>query len=746
MKKLLLIFLLISSLRGYNQDDYNKLVNEDKDLIGADLTNINIKNKNLDDVNFYNANLSGSCLEKCSLNNANLDSTNLKDVKLIDCEFQANNLSQIYDANKLILIRTTLFDGDDSILRNLGAFIPNKGVVCNSDLHVYGNDTQESEKQKHLSRMVEITNDYKNNIKAIVIPGDMCDWGDQKDWDKFVDVFYNPLKNTGKEVLITIGNHDRWQREGTLEEQLNVWGRALLGLGSVAVEEVKDLYNDKIYYKKYVDEGMDIISLGECPTMTNEYNDGAISWYQNLSHLYPEILFFHYDPTRNWSIGWWTTGEEPRPTNEDRGRNALNYFHDSIKHYKDDIVIMITGHFHDTFFETWNNIPVVNVGGKERFAVCHFYVDKDQKINNCIAVELVHYDSQIPSVFYYPHLINLGLRELRIDLLKHIYRTCLQREPDQGGLENYLDNWYKKDEFSGIEYEIKNSVEGRPISLRNLYLKYLNREPDQDDYDHYLGLWDEKGLNVIEQEIKNSAEARTIIIRELYLKCLEREADDGGINTYLNNWDLLGGESGIEYDLKNSIEGRPITLRNLYQKYLEREPSQDDYDHYLGLWDSIGGSLAIEDEIKNSTEGKTVAINNLYLKCLEREADNDGFNHYMNIWDSIGGASGIEYDLKNSLEGRPITLRNLYQKYLERDPDQDGLDHYLNNWDSLGGSQAIEEIIKNSEEARTININNVFETYLSRQATEDEKNYYLKVWDYINGSHGVQEEVLAFYS
>ncbi len=746
MKKILFIFfLIVQNIGAYNTVDYNNLISGGKDLVGADLTDASIEELNLESVNFSNADLSGSFFKNCSLNNADFNNSNLSNSKLIDCNFAAKNISEISNAENLILLRVIIDDTNTNVLRDKGAFIPNKSIICNSDLHAFENDVQEEDKIKQIPRMIEAANNSKNNVKAIVIAGDLCQMGDQKDWDKFTNVFYDPLKNTGKPVLLTVGNHDRWQREDTLAEKLNVWSRTAVGLGSVAVEKIKDLYDGNIYYKKYVSDGMDIISLGECPTMTNKYNDGTISWYKNLSHKYPEIIFYHYCPIH--PKDWWTTGDNPRPTNLSRGEEALESFNDSLIPYKDRISLMITGHYHSTFFKYWKGIPVVNVAGRDRFALCHFYTNKDLKINKCVAIEMIHYDSSKESVFNYPCLEDQEVREVRTAILTHIYRTCFHRNPDSNGLLYYLDNWYKHREENGIKADIENSPEGRPISLRNIYLTYLEREPDSGGFNNYLENWELFGYyDGIVSRIKNSTEYKSLIIRKLYIKWLEREADAGGLNNYVSIWDSIGGEVEIKNRLRNSEEGRPISLRNMYLTYLEREPDVTGLNHYLENWEELGYYDGIVPRIKNSTEYKSLTVRKLYLECLERDVNRFESDYYVAIWDSIGGEVEIENRLRNLPEGRPVSLRNLYLTYLEREPDVSGFNHYLEYWDELGSFSGIEARISNSVESKKIQIKNRFQEYLDRDATINERDYYLEVWDYIGGEQGVEKELQTYYS
>lgn len=747
MKKILFIFLLIAQYLGaYDSADYDKLISGGKYFVGADLSNVNVKDFNLDSVNFSNANLSGSYFEKCSLNNADFNNSNLNNSKLIDCDFTAKNISKISNAENLILLRVTIDDTNTNILIGKGAFIPNKSIICNSDLHTLEDGPQEEAKIKQFPRMIEAAYNSKNNVVAIVYAGDLCQWGDTSNWGRFLGSFYAPFTMIGKPVLATAGNHDRWQREDTLAEKLNVWSRTLAGLGSVAVEGIKDLYGGSIYYKKYVSSGMDIISLGECPTMTNRYNKGAISWYKNLSHKYPEIIFYHYSPF--YMKDWWTTGDSPRPTDLSRGEAALESFNDSLTPYKDRISLMITGHAHSTFFRYWKGIPVVNVGGRDRFALCHFYTNRDLKINKCVAIEFIHYDSSEKSVFHYPCLGDEETTDERALILTHIYRTCLDRDPDPDGLQFYLDNWYLSGEQEGIEDRIKNSEEGILLTIRKLYIEYLEREPDTAELNNYFENWDsfgrEKGSGL---RIQNSMEGRPICLRRIYLEFLNREPDDSGFNYYLTYWDVFGGKLGVEVRFIKSSEFKTRIITDLYLTYLEREPNSEELKFLLEKSD-------IEDEFKKLDEVRVIIIKNLYLECLNREVNEVELKNYLYIWNqfsvfpynNIDVVLMIEQKLKNSIEGRSIALINMYLTYLKIEPHISALTYYVDNWVRLGSYSGVEKIILNLVEVKKIMIKDLFQEYLDRDATRDEQDYYLEIWDNIAGEQGIEEELKTYYS
>ena len=752
MKKILFIFfLIIQTIGAYNPVDYNNLLDGGKDLVGADLSNMRVEDFNLDSVNFSNADLSGSYFEKCSLINADFNNSNLSNSKLIDCDFTAKNISGISNAKNLVLLRVIIDTTNTNILIDKGAFIPNKSIICNSDLHALEDGPQEEAKIKHVPRMIETANNLKNNVKAVVYAGDLCQWGDQSDWDRFLSVFYIPLvMHTRKPVLLTIGNHDRWQKQYTLADKLNVWSRTALGLGSVAIEEIKDMYDGNIYYKKYVSPGMDIISLGECPTMTNRYNDGAISWYKNLSHKYPEIIFYHYTPL--YMQDWWTTGDSPRPTSQSRGEEALESFNDSLMPYKDRISLMVTGHYHSTFLKYWKGIPVVNVAGRDRFALCHFYTNSDLKINKCVAVEMIHYDSSIESVFHYPCLDDQKTREERTLVLNHIYRSCLDRDPDTDGLKFYLDNWYLSGKEEGIEDRIKNSEEGISLTIEKLYVKYLGRNPDPVGITLYSTNWDNYGQEEgVALHIQNSLEGRPICLRNLYLELLKREPDTKGFSFYLAYWDKFGGKLGVEARIMDSSEFKTLIIMDLYLKYLEREPSEEEVKYYLANW---MGETDLENNLKKLNEVRVIIIKKLYLECLNRVVDEAELSYYLDLWDNISSLPlynvsvdmMIEQELKNSIEGRPISLNSIYLTYLKRSPDSYEIAVYLDRWVEFGSYSGLDKMISNLIEAKKIKVNDLFEEYLGRDSTISEQDYYLEVWDYIGGGQGVEEELQTYYS
>ncbi|MBD3273170.1 hypothetical protein GF385_02350 [Candidatus Dependentiae bacterium] len=631
---------------------------------------------NLDYVDFTNSKTKKLHFRDCILNNCKFNNLilegkrgdrsclGIENSKLDSCYFTDSSFENKYDlygANKTIILRV---DGLSKRFRRYfkekGAYIPEYSVICNSDLHEDARKVHRQDKRNLIPKILDVAANKKNKVVAAIYPGDFCHMGDKPDWNLFIKKYYKPLKKYVKKQFFCVGNHDRWQREATTKEWLNMVFRTALG-GSYAVDKIKKHYKKisgnkkwkKAYYKYHMNL-TDFVCLGECPTMPNKE---PVKWFVNkiAKDKWPKILFYHYTPLTNWSIGWWTVFESPRPTNFKFGKKAVNYFYNRIKHYKDKIALQVTGHDHSNQYALWRDIPTICVGG-DRFALAHIDPQYPVKINKkwtykpvVVAIEFIHPTDK--TQIYYPCLYKIIHDHEKNDFVYRTFIKLFGKSPKYQEVKYYVEKW---DEFGGsweVEQKIKESDKFVKKQINKIYKKYLGRNADSSGLNHYLNIWKRKGKDKIENEIKNSKEARPKLLKKWYREYLNREPDSSGLKYHLNNWEKLGGTDKIENIIKNSEEARPKLLEKWFKKYLGRKPDSSGKKYYLNNWEKLGGADNIENNIKNSQEARSKFLEKWYKKYLGRKPDALGKKYYLENWDNLG-SDKIEDSLKHSPESK----------------------------------------------------------------------------------------------
>jgi len=146
----------------------------------------------------------------------------------------------------------------------------------------------------------------------------------------------------------------------------------------------------------------------------------------------------------------------------------------------------------------------------------------------------------------------------------NLYRDILQRSADEGGLNHYVNLMMNGMSLEAVENDLLNSEEYRNLQktteqgsnleiVTNLYRNILKREPDEGGLNYYVNLLDNNRATE-EQIIDAFFRSDEYKVRQLYVKYLRREADPEGLTFYLT---LLNEKKitldGVEADIiKNS--------------------------------------------------------------------------------------------------------------------------------------------------------------------------------------------------
>jgi hypothetical protein len=127
--------------------------------------------------------------------------------------------------------------------------------------------------------------------------------------------------------------------------------------------------------------------------------------------------------------------------------------------------------------------------------------------------------------------------EERTSIINSIYREVLKRDPDGGGLQNYLHQLMNGRSAESIRSEIASSVESRRLIIADIYREVLKREPDEGGMQNYLQqLSGGRSAASIKDEISNSIECIERIgstrISGIYRKIFDTDVDRSTISRY----------------------------------------------------------------------------------------------------------------------------------------------------------------------------------------------------------------------
>ncbi|MCM1082029.1 MAG: DUF4214 domain-containing protein [Clostridium sp.] len=219
--------------------------------------------------------------------------------------------------------------------------------------------------------------------------------------------------------------------------------------------------------------------------------------------------------------------------------------------------------------------------------------------------------------------------------LTRLYEKCLDREPDETGMNTWTDMLMSK------------KGTGASVAKGFVYS------------DEYIG------KNVSDEEYVNM----------LYRVFLDREADEGGKSTWLG---LM--EQGIsrDYVFRGFVESSEYT--NLCKNYgIER------------------GTVTLTQP-RDKNPNMTKFINRLYVYVLERSGETEGLNNWCQVLQNkfytpvqVGDFFVLsdEFEAKNLSDEEYIKV--LYRAYLGREYDEEGLNTWLNQ---LASGKSREEVLR----------------------------------------------------
>ena len=552
----------------------------------------------------------GSTVKKLDIVNCNLKICSFKDLKLEtlgrgntsfylennkldNCSFSDStfeNKYDMYNMPKNIMLRTSgLSKKYIRMLKEKGAHIPGYSIICNADLHEDLDKDERPCKRKLVKEMIKEASNKKNNVIAVVYPGDLCRWGNKDNWKSFITQYFDKLKKHVKKQFLCSGNHDRWHEDKALGDYIHAGISLLKGDASYAIGKIKKQNDQKHGYYKYFMNGTDFVSLDECPTFPN---NKPIDWFKDkIAKLKsPKILFFHDTVLSNWSLGWWTQKDEPRPTNLRRGKEAVNSFYNKIKKYKDKIILQITGHDHRNMYKNWRGIPTVCVGG-DCFVLAHIDINFPKKINGVwkivpevVAIEFIHPANKVKT--FYP-CMEFDTDGKKREFILEAFVKILERSPKSSEIRYYIQKWKEIGGIWEIKQKLKTSIEFIKLKINDFYKRYLDRKSDASGLTHYVKIWKTKGKNEVEKRIKNSKEARKVLLKKWYKDYLDRDINKNELQAYLDGWTEINDADAIEKKIRNSEEARPKLLKKWYKEFLEKDISDKELKKWLKEWNRI---------------------------------------------------------------------------------------------------------------------------------------------------------------
>ena len=243
------------------------------------------------------------------------------------------------------------------------------------------------------------------------------------------------------------------------------------------------------------------------------------------------------------------------------------------------------------------------------------------------------------TLFFVSMLITPSLYGEESDVLAFVtrfYQQCLNRSPDEAGLDNWVAS-LNSGEKAGAdlaesfifseEFENRNTSDEEYIDI--LYRAFFNREADQAGYNNWMSLLTSGAsrASVLDgftsaQEFIALCDAYGIpatseidempvsaFVTRFYQQCLNRDPDVEGLNNWvesLNSGEKAGAELAKAFIFSEEFENRNISndeyITTLYSAFFNREPDQEGYDSWMVLLDAGTDRATVLDGFTSAQE------------------------------------------------------------------------------------------------------------------------------------------------
>ncbi|MCR4929847.1 MAG: DUF4214 domain-containing protein [Lachnospiraceae bacterium] len=214
-----------------------------------------------------------------------------------------------------------------------------------------------------------------------------------------------------------------------------------------------------------------------------------------------------------------------------------------------------------------------------------------------------------------------------------LYNVCLDRDPDQGGLDdwsNILVNHEKTG--SQVSYgfifsaEFKNKNYCNECYVKHLYNAFLGREYDEEGLKYWIN---ELETGKTREYVFNGF----VLSKEFGSICEDYGIDRGAGITVPEYGTIAKGKCagcGVDDDVT-------LFVTRLYNVCLDREPDEEGLkNHCEGLWNrstsatQVAYNFIFSQEFKNRGFDDSTYVDYLYRAFMDREADEGGKNDWVN--------------------------------------------------------------------------------------------------------------------
>lgn len=232
---------------------------------------------------------------------------------------------------------------------------------------------------------------------------------------------------------------------------------------------------------------------------------------------------------------------------------------------------------------------------------------------------------------------------------------------------------------------VRRAVTGDDTSDReyitSLYNTLLEREPDESGMNTWLNTLASGGTrNDVKNGILHSEEYKRkcqAYVTGLYETLLCRTPKEAEVNDWVQR--MQGGMSKEEVrgGFTNSVEYRKNYVTSLYRDLLGREPKAEEVDSWVKCMNEGMSAEDVKLGFINSTEYRRNYVTNLYRDLLDREPKAEEVDSWVSEMANGMSADDVKLGFTNSTEYRRKYVKELYTTLLNRTPKDEEVESWV---------------------------------------------------------------------
>jgi hypothetical protein len=204
-----------------------------------------------------------------------------------------------------------------------------------------------------------------------------------------------------------------------------------------------------------------------------------------------------------------------------------------------------------------------------------------------------------------PKTFTLVFDNGRVNFVRGLYSDLLGRQPDTGGLINWLDQLDNGQSNLSVATALWTTAEHRGIQVDGYYQQFLGRNADaggrQNWVNQMLGGMTEENVMVAfmtTTEYQNNNPSNTAFVTAVYRDLLNRTPDSGGLTTWVNALNNGQSRAQVAQSLVDTNERHQNLVTSYYLTYLRRFPDSNGFAFWTnqlnqGLFNDQGVALAL---------------------------------------------------------------------------------------------------------------------------------------------------------